>query len=247
MIRPLHHRGPDDTQVFTDRGDGVGVGLAHARLSIIDISGGRQPVHNEDQTIWTVFNGEIFNYLELRTELEAKGHRFYTRSDTEVIVHAYEEFGVRLRPPLQRAVRHRAVGPPAASGWCWPATGWACGRSSTTAKATGCSSPRRSRASSPCPGSSGALSRRALAQVFHFWSPLEPASLFEDVYMVPPGHLLIAEKARDHRAPVLGLDLPDRGGRLRPPDRRTTPTSCATCSSMRSACGCAPTCRWAPT
>ena len=70
MIRPLHHRGPDDTQVFSQQEGGVGVGLAHARLSIIDIAGGRQPVHNEDQSIWTVFNGEIFNYLELRQELE---------------------------------------------------------------------------------------------------------------------------------------------------------------------------------
>ena len=90
MIRPLHHRGPDDTQVFAQGG----VGLAHARLSIIDIAGGRQPVHNEDESIWTVFNGEIFNYLELRQELEAKGHTFYTRSDTEVIVHAYEQWGL---------------------------------------------------------------------------------------------------------------------------------------------------------
>ena len=63
------------------------------RLSIIDLSTGHQPIHNEDQTVWIVFNGEIYNYRELRRDLEAAGHRFYTSSDTETIVHAYEEWG----------------------------------------------------------------------------------------------------------------------------------------------------------
>src|SRR6185436_4217795 len=84
-----HHRGPDGTGIYQD-GD---VGLAHARLSIIDLEGGRQPIHNEDKTVWVVFNGEIFNYVELRPALEAQGHRFYTHSDTEVIVHLYEQYG----------------------------------------------------------------------------------------------------------------------------------------------------------
>ena len=63
------------------------------RLSIIDIKSGHQPIHNEDESIWIVFNGEIYNYLDLRYELEKRRHRFYTKSDTEVIVHSYEEFG----------------------------------------------------------------------------------------------------------------------------------------------------------
>ena len=83
MIQQLHHRGPDGTgsKLFNN------VGLAHARLSIIDLTTGDQPIHNEDQSVWTVFNGEIFNFIELRESLEKKGHIFSTKSDTEVIVH----------------------------------------------------------------------------------------------------------------------------------------------------------------
>jgi len=89
MCRTIVHRGPDDEGVYA-RGP---VGLGMRRLSIIDLSGGKQPIHNEDETIWIVFNGEIYNFPELRRELETRGHRFYTHSDTEVIVHLYEESG----------------------------------------------------------------------------------------------------------------------------------------------------------
>jgi len=90
MNRALTHRGPDSEGYHEDAGR---VGLAMRRLSIIDVSGGDQPISNEDGTIWIVFNGEIYNFPELRAELEARGHRFRTHSDTETIVHAYEEFG----------------------------------------------------------------------------------------------------------------------------------------------------------
>src|SRR3954451_15032702 len=86
MIGILRHRGPDAEGLFVDGP----VGLAHARLSIIDLDSGAQPMTNEDRTVWITFNGEIFNYIELRRDLEARGHRFATRSDTEVILHAYE-------------------------------------------------------------------------------------------------------------------------------------------------------------
>jgi asparagine synthase (glutamine-hydrolysing) len=87
MIRMLAHRGPDDTGFHAENG----VALAHTRLSIIDLVGGHQPMCNEDASLWITFNGEIFNYLELREELISKGHKFATRSDTEVILHLYEE------------------------------------------------------------------------------------------------------------------------------------------------------------
>jgi asparagine synthase (glutamine-hydrolysing) len=89
MLDTIRHRGPDDQGVYISQQ----VGLGHARLSIIDLSSGHQPLSNEDGTIWIVFNGEIYNYLELRSFLLAKGHVFRTQSDTEVIVHLYEELG----------------------------------------------------------------------------------------------------------------------------------------------------------
>src|SRR5215813_9794463 len=89
MCDAIVHRGPDDEGVLT-KGH---VGLGMRRLSIIDLSTGHQPIHNEDRTVWIVFNGEIYNFRDLRTELERAGHRFYTATDTEVIVHAYETWG----------------------------------------------------------------------------------------------------------------------------------------------------------
>ncbi|MEM3101546.1 MAG: asparagine synthase (glutamine-hydrolyzing) [Candidatus Nitrosotenuis sp.] len=90
MTQILKHRGPDDEGYY----EGSDIKLGIRRLSVIDLETGHQPIHNEDETVWVVFNGEIFNYIELRDELEKKGHRFYTKSDTEVIVHAYEEYGI---------------------------------------------------------------------------------------------------------------------------------------------------------
>src|SRR5512142_561126 len=81
MIGMIRHRGPDEYGMFRD----ARAGLVHARLSIIDLTSGQQPLANEDGSLWIVFNGEIFNYVELREELETFGHRFRTRSDTEVI------------------------------------------------------------------------------------------------------------------------------------------------------------------
>src|SRR4030043_618455 len=89
MTRTLQHRGPDDEGHYT----GEGVALGHRRLSIIDLDTGKQPIHNEDKTVYVVFNGEIYNFPELKKELENKGHRFYTKTDTEVLVHLYEEKG----------------------------------------------------------------------------------------------------------------------------------------------------------
>jgi asparagine synthase (glutamine-hydrolysing) len=92
MCSVMRHRGPDDQGIYLDGNFGMGM----RRLSIIDLSTGKQPIKNEDGTVWTVLNGEIYNYLELRALLEQKGHKFYTHTDTEVIVHLYEEHGERF-------------------------------------------------------------------------------------------------------------------------------------------------------
>src|SRR5258708_9690987 len=89
MCNQIVHRGPDDEGILVQ--DGAGLGMR--RLSIIDLSGGHQPVFNEDRTAWIVYNGEIYHFLELRADLESRGHRFSTRCDTEVIIHLYEEMG----------------------------------------------------------------------------------------------------------------------------------------------------------
>jgi len=97
MRHSMHHRGPDDAGEYVDGR----IGLAFNRLSIIDLSGGHQPMCNEDGTAWIVFNGEIYNFKELRTELESRGHQFRTCSDTETIVHAWEEYGERCVTKLR--------------------------------------------------------------------------------------------------------------------------------------------------
>src|SRR5437867_4630681 len=89
MNETQHHRGPDECGVHVE----PGIGLGHRRLAIIDLSGGQQPLFNEDGSVVVVFNGEIYNFAMLAAELGRLGHRFRTHSDTEVIVHAWEEWG----------------------------------------------------------------------------------------------------------------------------------------------------------
>ncbi len=89
MNAAIEHRGPDDDGFFVDEHAALGM----RRLSIIDVAGGKQPIHNRDRTKWIVFNGEIYNFQEIRDDLEQRGHEFYTRSDTEVIIHLFDEYG----------------------------------------------------------------------------------------------------------------------------------------------------------
>jgi asparagine synthase (glutamine-hydrolysing) len=97
MVTLLRHRGPDESGCFVSGN----LGLAISRLKVIDLKTGSQPIHNEDRSVWVVLNGEIYNYRRLRKELEARGHVFYTESDTEVIVHLYEEKDTGLFDQLE--------------------------------------------------------------------------------------------------------------------------------------------------
>ena len=89
MCNSIRHRGPDEHGYYIDKN----ICLGNRRLSIIDLSGGKQPITNEDGSVVVVYNGEIYNFKEVREELEKRGHRFSTNTDTEVLVHGYEEYG----------------------------------------------------------------------------------------------------------------------------------------------------------
>src|SRR5215467_2361339 len=106
MCAAMVHRGPDGEGYYfspqeSSTDDAPSVALGMRRLAVVDLETGQQPIHNEDKTVWVVLNGEIYNYAELRAELEREGHSFYTRTDTEAIVHAYEKYGTDLPKRLR--------------------------------------------------------------------------------------------------------------------------------------------------
>ena len=189
MIRMLRHRGPDGTGVLA-LGPAV---LAHARLSIIDLSGGAQPMCNEDGSLWVSFNGEIYNYLELRTELEARGHQFKTRSDTEVIVHAYEEYG----PACLDAFN----GQFAIAIWNTRDRSLFLARDRFGKKPLYYATPKNLfvfgseiKAVLSHPEVTRDLDLRGLDQVLTFWCTVPPRTVFEGISELPPGHWLKVER-----------------------------------------------------
>ncbi|PVV09682.1 MAG: asparagine synthase (glutamine-hydrolyzing) [gamma proteobacterium symbiont of Ctena orbiculata] len=193
MIHAVHHRGPDGYGYYChDK-----VGLAHARLSIIDLAGGDQPIHNEDQSVQVVFNGEIFNYVELTEQLKKQGHRFYTHSDTEVIVHLYEEYAERFVDHLN--------GQFAIALWDSTKQKLILARDRTGIRPlftieTGGRLYFASEVKSlfAHPAISRQINLTALQEVFTFWTTLPPNSLFESVEVVPPGHLMVIENGSTH-------------------------------------------------
>lgn len=188
MIATLQHRGPDGSRVQVDGQ----VGLAHARLSIIDPDGGWQPIHNEDDSVRVVFNGEIFNYLELRTNLQRLGHRFYTQSDTEVIVHLYDRHGDAFVDHLngQFAIvlhdrrRKRLVLARDRAGIRPLFYVHAKGRMAFASEVKALFAlpwvPRR-------------IDIQALGEIFTFWSALPPRTAFAGVEQLPPGHRMVLD------------------------------------------------------
>ena len=202
MLAMLRHRGPDGYGYYRD----ADVGLGNARLSIIDLATGDQPIGNEDGTLWIVFNGEIFNYRELRPELETRGHRFTTASDTEVILHLYEEEGP--------ACLRRLNGQWAIAIWETGARRLFLARDRLgvrplfyTVQAGRLVFGSEVKALLAHPGVAAAIDPRALAQVFTYWSPLSPRSVFRDIYEVPPGHYLLAQAGRVELTAYWTLDF----------------------------------------
>ncbi|MCL4180309.1 MAG: asparagine synthase (glutamine-hydrolyzing), partial [Verrucomicrobia bacterium] len=187
MLGMIRHRGPDQFGMYL--GDRVGIG--NARLSIIDLGGGQQPIPNEDQAIWVVYNGEIFNYVELRAELEAKGHRFSTHCDTEVVAHAYEEYGPDCLT--------RFNGQFAVAVWNERERSLFLGRDRLGVRPlfyTECNGRllfgSEIKAILACPEVPRALDPVALDEVFTYWSPQTPRTSFRGIFELPPGHYLVA-------------------------------------------------------
>jgi asparagine synthase (glutamine-hydrolysing) len=186
MLGTIRHRGPDQFGMYLDDH----VGLGNARLSIIDLSSGQQPISNEDGSVWIVFNGEIFNHPELRPELESRGHRFSTACDTEVVLHAYEEYGPDC---LSRFNGQFAIAI------------WDC-RDRTLFLARDRLGVRplfyteadgalvfgsEIKAILAGPGVTASPDPVALDQIFTFWSALSPRTFFRGIAELPPAHYML--------------------------------------------------------
>jgi len=190
MIGLIRHRGPDASGLFIS----PNAGLAHARLSIIDLSGGDQPIHNEDKSIWIVFNGEIFNYPELRKDLVAKGHRFYTQTDTEVLVHLYEEQGPEMFKELN--------GQFAFALWDQKKEALLLGRDRIGIRPLFYYQNNgrlvfgsEVKALFADPAISRRLDTQTLSDIFTCWTPVGSSTPFKGVYQVPPGHYISFSKS----------------------------------------------------
>jgi asparagine synthase (glutamine-hydrolysing) len=208
MISTLRHRGPDGLSTLRSGA----CSLAHARLSIIDLETGCQPMANEDHTIWTVLNGEIFNFIELRAELEKLGHRFCTRSDTEVVVHAYEEYGDRFVGRLNGqfaialwdATRQRLVLARDRVGVRPLFYARSGGRLlfASEIKAILAVAPELA-----------SLDERGLAETFTFWAPAGERTVFKAVRNLPAGTLLVVEQGVQRLRRYWNWTFPEGRGR----------------------------------
>lgn len=193
MLASIRHRGPDETGIYLD----ADIALGSARLSILDIRGGQQPIANEDGRVWVVYNGEIFNYKALREDLLARGHRFSTATDTEVLVHLYEEFGPDFLPLLNGQfafalwdscerllllARDRLGIRPLYTAHT--SRGFVFGSEIKALLSSGMVEAR--------------LDSLGIDQAFTFWSTLSPWTAFRNVIDLPPGHRQVITGGRVH-------------------------------------------------
>jgi asparagine synthase (glutamine-hydrolysing) len=206
MMGRLRHRGPDSSGYYRDKQ----VALGHARLSIIDLATGAQPLSNEDESIWITFNGEIFNYIELASELRSHGHKFKTKSDTEVIVHAYEEWGTscfeRFNGQWSLALwdiknrriifsRDRYGIRPLYYAFCNKRLLFA-----SEIKAIFADDEVERR-----------LDPVGLSEIFTFWSPIAPRTAFRGLEELRPGHFAVLEKGHMESQPYWSIQFPRAG------------------------------------
>ncbi len=192
MLGAIRYRGPDQFGVYAFADERSGVALGNARLSIIDLGGGQQPISNEDGTLWIVFNGEIFNYVELRPQLEKLGHQFKTDSDTEVIIHLYEEYGLAC-------VEH-LIGQFVFAIWNERARSLFVARDRVgirplfyTIQQGALIFGSEMKTILVDQRVEAEMDPIALDQIFTYWSPLAPRTPFKNIYTLPPGHWLLAQ------------------------------------------------------
>lgn len=188
MAGQLRHRGPDDLGIYTDKS----AGLAHTRLSIIDLASGQQPMHNDDQSLTIVFNGEIFNYIELKNELTKKGVRFHSQSDTEVLLRLYEQKG-------QDCV-HDLNGQWAFAIWDSKKESLFLSRDRLGVRplfytvANGAFLfASEIKSIFAVSGTPREIDPAALDQIFTFWVSIPPQTMFKNVLDLPPGHSLTVQ------------------------------------------------------
>ncbi len=197
MIHPLQHRGPDGFGFYCTQQ----AGFAHARLSIVDLEEGWQPIANEDRNLWIIFNGEIFNYPELRSKLITRGHIFTTQSDTEVILHLYEEKGVECLKDLngQFAIAIYDV--------CKEELFLARDRMGirplfyTLHNGNFYFASEMKSLFSGDPSIPRKFNHQVLSDIFTFWTPSGDETVFDSVYQLPPGHWMLINKngPQDHQ------------------------------------------------
>ena len=202
MLSMIRHRGPDGFGVYRDGH----VGLGSARLSIIDLAGGDQPIGNEDGSLWIVFNGEIFNYVELRPDLEARGHHFSTNTDTEVILHLYEDYGSDCLSYLN--------GQFAMAIWDRNKRSLFLARDRLGVRPLFYTVYNGQllfgseiKSILAYPGVQAEIEPAALDQIFTYWSTLSPRSVFSNIQDVPPGHYLLASNGHLTIKPYWTLDF----------------------------------------
>jgi asparagine synthase (glutamine-hydrolysing) len=191
MIGRIRYRGPDDVGLYCHGP----IGLAHTRLSIIDLAGGHQPLSIENETLWISFNGEIFNYVELREELIKKGHRFTTNSDTEVLLRLYHEEGERCVDRLN--------GQWAFAIWDAPKRKLFLSRDRFGVRPLYYIQTRdmflfasEVKALLACPEVRPSIDLAALDQIFTFWVTIPPTTAFQGINQLPPGHNMVVQDGR---------------------------------------------------
>lgn len=191
MLAMIRHRGPDQFGIYLDEQ----VGLGNARLSIIDLGGGQQPLTNEDETLWIVFNGEIFNYIELRVDLEERGHHFATNSDTEVILHLYEDYGPECLQYFN--------GQFALAIWDTNKQTLFLARDRVgvrplfyTLAGGALIFGSEMKAILADPRVQAEIDSTALTEIFTFWSVLAPRTIFKGIMELPPGHYLLTQNGQ---------------------------------------------------